>query len=638
MSNNKREVLLLFLLIISVVILANLYLKIPEIEKKLIDNMRDDSIRSLSTTIENFDRHLKHELNKLPNLTPIEAIKSDKSLQEHLESELNMMISTDIIYAYMLYRDDKGKFRFMIDGATEDKVRIGRKFDIQDDGWHKAYEQLIPQLIVQQDLSELWLTYITPVVYKNSAIGLIAVDLSFEHHKQHLLTIAPLKQMLFLVFGLILTIIIVAIVQYALYYFSQKRVYIDGLTGLKNRQYLNDLLPKINFQKYYIAMLDIDHFKNINDSYGHDVGDEVLREIATALDQGIRTEDILVRYGGEEFLLFVSSRNVSHELALSIMERLRNKVEVLEITAQSMTIKPTISIGVNLDTFELKSVNEAIKVADQMLYEAKNNGRNRVMHYSCRSVPLPSENIMLNVHEVKEAIEDKRIFFEYQPIIDLNSGFVYKHEALVRIKSEDGKTLYPGHFLENIKNSQVYKEMTLFMLQYNSERAMQEQLKVSVNLNITDLIDDDIFKQMISVFEENPELTQYITFELLEEEKIDNIDLLRKRIDIIHSFGGQIAIDDFGSGYSNFSHILQLDVDIIKIDGSLIKNIDKSELSLQLVKAIVAFATSSNKTVVAEFIHTKVIMDIVKGLGIPYGQGFYLGKPSIEPMVESVKL
>jgi len=379
MKFKKKNIFIIFMLVLSIMTLVNLYIKVPKIKEEISVNIKENMISSISSIIKNFERHIQEELKSSPKLTLVEIFKNSSITREHFESELNLLVTNDIKYAFMLYRDSKNRFRFLLDGSIKDKIDLGIKFNTRNNTWNRVYNSKKAQMIEQHDLSELWITYIVPILYENNVVGVVAVDLSFDKQKNTLEILQPLKDNLMVVIGLISIIILVALAQYVLYYFSQKRVYIDALTKVKNRQYLNDILPTIEFKKYHIAMLDIDRFKLINDTYGHDVGDDVLKEISTALSSSTRSEDHLVRYGGEEFILLMPLGKLSKKNAFLLLERLRERIGKITILANDEEIKPTISIGANLSTKESNNVYDAIKLADNKLYEAKQQGRNRTI-------------------------------------------------------------------------------------------------------------------------------------------------------------------------------------------------------------------------------------------------------------------
>jgi len=628
MTIQKKEFFFTSLTIITLFIVIMIILEIPQIERDLKNNVKEDMVRTISSIVDNYDNKLRAYASKHPDQTLADILKNDPDLRRELESDLALIVSDDIKYIYVLYYDETHKFRFMLDGSQYEKAEFGQKFDIENQAWEHSYQTKTPQLIEQKDLYSLWLTYLKPIVIDEKVHGVIAIDFSIEGHQHIVDIIQPLHKYVWIFLALIGIGIIISIIQYILYHISQKRVYLDPLTGLYNRNFFNDILSGMDYQKYAIAMMDLDKFKIINDTYGHEIGDEVLKQVSIVLKSSIREYDKLIRYGGEEFLLYISIRDLDHNGVCDILNRLRQNVEAITIQTGLISLHPTISIGLNSYTSHFKNEHDAINMADKMLYDAKHNGRNKV------SVYLPNKTVtehtisFLNVHHVKEAIEEKRIFCEYQPLVHLESNQIIGYEALVRIRDRDGKVLYPGMFLPNIAQSNIYKELTLEILRINFQKVHEMQNCISINLNITDILDDDIYTFIKNHLENMSKDRQFFTFELLEEEQISGLETLKQRIESLRIMGSKISLDDFGSGYSNFNHIFALDVDVIKIDGSLIKDIDTSEISYKLVEAIVAFAKASGKIVVAEYIHSSKILEIVKKLNIEYGQGFYLGKPN----------
>ena len=627
MRIQKKEFLFTILAILALFSVIMIVLEIPQIERDLKNNVKKDMIRSIGSIIDNYDNKLQINASKNPNQTLVNILKNDPNLRNELESDLSMIISEDIKYSYVLYRDNNHKFRFMLDGAIQDKAAFGQKFDVENQAWERAYQTKKAQYFEQKDLYSLWLTYLNPIVIDDKVQGIVAIDFSLEG-KQHITDIIqPLHKYVWIFLALLALGIIIAIFQYILYRLSQKRVYLDPLTGLYNRNFFNDFLSANNYQKYAIAMMDLDKFKVINDTYGHDVGDEVLKAVSNTLKSSIREHDTLVRYGGEEFLLYLSIRDIDHSEIKEIVNRIRQNVESIIIKTGLISIRPTISIGLNFYTSHFKDHHSAISMADKMLYQAKKMGRNIISVYTPDQSITEHSIDFLNVHHVKEAIEEKRVFCEYQPLVDLRINQIVGYEALARIRDRNGTIIYPGMFLPNIANSNIYKELTLTLLDLNFKKVHEEKCCISVNLNITDILDDDIYNAIITHLKNSHSDAKYLTFELLEEEQISNLDSLKDRVASLHAMGSKISIDDFGSGYSNFSHIFALDVDVIKIDGTLIKDIVTSEISQKIVEAIVGFALTSDKKVIAEYVHSFEVMEVVKKLGIVYGQGFYLGKP-----------
>lgn len=622
----KKELIYIAMVTLTILILLLIITEIPKIKRDLQTNIRNSMVQTVSSMLTNIEIEFHRIASSHPKETIEQVLQKNPRIRSDLETMLSILIAEDIKYCYVVFRDSDGKFRFMLDGSTEEKADFGKKFDIEDPAWEKAYETRRPQLIKQSTLTSLWITHLQPIVINDKVEGIIAADFSLDGYQQIIGILEPLQKYIWIFLGLMFLGIIVSVVQYLLYRLTQREVFIDSLTGTYNRNFLNDIIKTLDYQKYAVAMLDLDKFKIVNDTYGHEMGDQVLRKVGSILKSSIREYDKLIRYGGEEFIIFISMRDTDQEEVIRIMERLRHNVEAISIEAGLIVLKPTVSIGLNTYTSHFKNEHDAIAIADKMLYEAKRTGRNKIISYS-PSVTKDTKEMTYNVYHVKEAIEEKRLFCEYQPIIQLQTHEIIGYEALIRIRDRNGKVVYPGMFLPNIAHSHIYKELTLELLRMNFEKVHQTSCPISINLNITDILDDDIYHTILIHLNDSPQEAKFLTFELLEEEQITHLKLLKERLTVIRSFNAKFSIDDFGTGFSNFSHIFSLDIDIIKIDGSLIKEIGSSEVSRKLVESIVAFAKASKKRVIAEFIHSAEVLECVKELGISCGQGFYLGKP-----------
>ena len=229
---------------------------------------------------------------------------------------------------------------------------------------------------------------------------------------------------------------------------------------------------------------------------------------------------------------------------------------------------------------------------------------------------------------VKLALEEDRIVCHYQPIYDYAKEKIYKYEALVRIIEPNGEVTSPAQFLPIIKHTNIHYKLTQRILFTVFEKFKNSRDSVSVNLNFSDLINQDIENSIIETFKENPDLASRVTFEILESDEITDIVLFKQKIKLLHSLGAKVSIDDFGSGYSNFRTILDVEANYLKIDGSLIKNIDKNEKDFKVVKSIIHFAKEANMRTIAEFVHSKEVYDKLLQLDLDYMQGYYIAKPS----------
>jgi len=416
-----------------------------------------------------------------------------------------------------------------------------------------------------------------------------------------------------------------SIMQLFYYFVTRKKIFTDPLTRLYNRNYLNEISPMLDLKKYSIAMLDLDKFKAINDTYGHKTGDFILSETSKIFKSSIRDSDILIRYGGEEFLLFIYNRG-SDDSALKICERIRENINKQTFKYDTNELKAHISIGLHENPSLEKNINEAIKIADKMLYIAKSKGRNRVICYNENA----KKNIITNtkgIDFVKEALNDDRVICHYQPIYDHVKNEIVKYEALVRIIDKNNQLIGPIFFLPEIKDTNIHYKITQRILLIVFNKFTDNNESVSINVNFSDLINNDIEKTIVQALKNDANLASRVTFEILESDEIDNIPLFKDKIDLIHALGATVSIDDFGSGYSNFRTILDIEANYLKIDGSLIKNIDKSEKDFKVVQSIIHFAKVAHMKTIAEFVHSKSVYDKLQELSLDYMQGFYISEP-----------
>ena len=602
-----------------------------------ISNMKTDLNSNINTIFisiaKEFTANIEHEIQQETNGSEVfKKFKNSPELRTHIEHSLSMFISTSFQYVYVLYRDSKGRYRYLLDGSIQDKGEFNQRLEVNTSKWNEVYTTKKPLVINQQNLKSLWITYLNPIVIDNEVVAVIAMDFSTTLPKVIAQAVGPINTTFIYIF--IALIILLCIILFQLYigYRIKRESYIDPLTQVYNRHYLRNFLKNNNINQYQILMLDIDFFKKINDNYGHKAGDFILQKIATSIATKIRIEDILIRYGGEEFIVFV--KNNQEDIGKQIANRIKEYVAKQTFSYDQHPIRATVSIGVNLRPTRSKTINDAIKYADEMLYVAKKSGRNRVVTTQNSKTTHLNE---LDINGVKYAIDEQRVICHFQPIYNIEHKNIQKYEALVRIISSQGELYYPASFLDNIYGTNIYNELTNKILHIVFQTIKQYTIPVSINLNFSDILDDKIFTTLLKNIQNNSTLSRYLIVELLENEQMLNIEIIQEKIAKLKSYGVKIALDDFGSGYANFNLLELIPFDIIKIDGTLIKNIDSSEISLHVVEAVVTLAHKLGIEIVAEFVHSKEILEKLTHLEVTNAQGFYIAKPQatlIEPNIE----
>jgi EAL domain-containing protein (putative c-di-GMP-specific phosphodiesterase class I) len=238
-----------------------------------------------------------------------------------------------------------------------------------------------------------------------------------------------------------------------------------------------------------------------------------------------------------------------------------------------------------------------------------------------------SRNLELSL-VVRDAIENSKVIPYFQAIVDNQTGKVTKYECLARLIDKNEKILSPVIFIPIAKNIKIYNQVTKSIITKSFTTFEKSNYEFNINLSIEDIMSGEMFEFIIDKLKTSKAASR-VTFELLESEAIRDFKKVERFINEVKRYGAKIAIDDFGSGYSNFFYLTKMQADYIKIDGSLIENIDVDKASVIVVETIVAFAKKLGIKTVAEYVHSSIIMDKVKAMGIDYSQGFYIDEPSI---------
>ncbi len=409
----------------------------------------------------------------------------------------------------------------------------------------------------------------------------------------------------------------------------------DLLTGLPNRQYL-EIFFKSEIEKtresleYSLILIDIDNFKFINDTYGHAVGDEILKSIAGILKSIVPRDGLLARSGGDEFAVLLT--NVTIQSAKYFSERLQISIcnNPLQIGNQNIDI--SISTGYTvMDNKE--SIIKFFSLANAALKTAKENGKNK-------AVCLLPENITSNIDDpekinelillIKNAIREDRFVLFLQPIMEIDSKKINHYEALIRLKDKDDKLISPGIFIPIAErfglisdiDHWVFEQVLNIITKYHKTTIFMNISGLSLTNNaLLEFFEKSILESGIDPLHLN------LGFEITETASTKNFIHAQSWMEKFKELGCQIALDDFGVGYTSFTYLRSLPVDFIKIDGSFIHNIDKDSSHRAIVQTINTLAVSLGKRTIAEFVENEAVLKILKEIGVNYGQGYHLGKP-----------
>ena len=399
----------------------------------------------------------------------------------------------------------------------------------------------------------------------------------------------------------------------------------DKLTGLPNRFSFN--LDANAYKQPTFLLFNIDNFKSVNDIYGNEIGDRLLKQVASFLKKWEdRYKDLRLKVyhlGADEFgILIENNKDKAVELAKEIL----NRIENTKFNVEDTELFISMSSGISFEKPLFEKADIALKVAK--------TGRERVIVYNENlEVKKDFEKNIKILNTLKKAFDEDRVVLYYQPILNNKTNKVDKYEVLFRVIDENGNILPPLEVLNVIKGTKYYRKLTETIVN-KALKTLEKypHVKLAVNLSYDDIADEYIKNSVILNRCNNTNVINRLSFEILESESINNYEVVKDFIDHVRNCGIEFAIDDFGSGYSNFIHLINFKPDYIKIDGSLIKELPNSEKAQILVDTINQFAHKLGIKTVAEFVCCEEVYKKVLELGIDYSQGYYIGKPS--PKIE----
>ncbi len=619
----RSDVFFVLLLILVVSTSIPVYIGSLKIEEHVQRRMISDMVSVVGHTFSNIGEFIKSRVKDRDIVT---AFYQDRELRMSVENTLSLLVTPEIKYVYIVYRDEEGKFRFLADGSREDRAELGEKLDVlHEDRWLEAIEGKKSVVIVQTNLHTIGATYLKPIVQNGKVRALLVADISVQKIREVRSSLNLIRQ---LSTGSIIASVF--FLYMALYQYLKKRklvreLYTDRLTGLFNRNYLDHTGANIDLSRYYLALIDIDDFRKVNATYGEEAGDAVLRELADFLRKSMKSA-ILIRYAGEEFMVLIPKETFRNKAqVIGFFEDLKDRVKRHTIRYRGSEIRVKMSVGLNISTGRERSLEEAIKNADRALYRAKRSGKDRVEAYDESVEQLRKK---LSIGEVMDAIDGGRVLCHYQPVVDLESGEVTHYEALARILGSDGEIYTPAFFLEDIKGTFIYTRFVREIININVELLRRRKdLKVSVNLAPTDVTDESVLEALLGV---DRSIRRRMLLEITEVEGIHSFEGVKRAISELRRLGYRICIDDFGAGYSNLVNLTQMRIDYLKIDGSIVRDIHRNRMSRLLTEMVTRFCNEVGIKVIGEFVENERVLKELKRIGVHYGQGYHLGKP--EPL------
>ena len=411
----------------------------------------------------------------------------------------------------------------------------------------------------------------------------------------------------------------------------------DPLTGLPNRllfrSKLEDAIKSALADKSRIAVLfvDLDFFKTFNDSLGHDAGDAVLRTAAVRLKDAIRQDDLVARFGGDEFVVLITRLEAQHaeHVALLVAEGiLEALVKPFDVVGSRLNMPA--SIGVAMFPHDGADAGTLLKNADTAMYAAKQAGRNRIEHFSGGSSRQQAQRTQYE-NDMRRGIADNEFFLMFQPQVDAATGSPTGLEALLRWRHHTRGLIQPGDFITVAEESGIIhslgqRALELACHQFKVWQGQDIHPRISVNVSAKQLEDPNWLKSIDQTIQTSGIPPQYLDLEITESMLVGNPQNVIETLDTLGQMGVTLTLDDFGTGYSSLSYLTRLPFHTIKIDRSFIQHIDDKPRR-GIVQAIVAIAHSLGMRVIAEGVETPLQLSIVRDLGCEEIQGFYLSKP-----------
>jgi len=414
----------------------------------------------------------------------------------------------------------------------------------------------------------------------------------------------------------------------------------DALTTLYNRRKFiiefEQILNQAVRSKLQGALLflDLDQFKDINDSCGHKVGDQVLKQVSQTLLDITRTTDIVARLGGDEFAIILPVTDA--EGAITLADKINDQLAVLELNFNDIRYKISCSLGIVRFPMSDLSVEELISNADLAMYQAKSRGKNTWHQFALDDkTRLQLETRVLWKQKIEDALKNNRFVFYYQPIMDISTRTVSHYEALLRMQNEDGSISPPATFIQVAEQTGLIHEIDHHVLHHGILKQAEldkNNRQISLSLNLSGYAVDDamllpLLKQLFHESEVNPE---HLIFELTETAAVADIRQAKVLMDQMKKLGCRFSLDDFGTGFASFRYMRELPVDIVKIDGSFVTDLVHNPDDQLFVKALVDVAKGMGKKTIAEFVENAETLALLHVFGVDYAQGYYIGKPQPE--------
>jgi diguanylate cyclase (GGDEF)-like protein len=411
----------------------------------------------------------------------------------------------------------------------------------------------------------------------------------------------------------------------------------DSLTGLLNRRrFRAELDQYVSFSARYggqgaVMVIDIDGLKEVNDKLGHQAGDRLIRRVAEVLRERVRATDLVARLSGDEFAVLMPQTDTAG--ALQLGEDLR--AQVAEGFAQSAETAPaSISVGITMFGGQNGAGSEAVLLAaDQAMYQAKEEGRNRIMLFHAPGeAAAPSQRAQTTSARIRDALTQNRLRLATQPIRSLADGGIERYELFLRMTGESGELLPAASFIEVAERSGMVQELDRWVVARALELMAEREragapVSLHMNLSGASMTDLSVLEFIERRLDEGDADPARCTFEITQTARVEDYDTAGAFADRLTEFGCEVAIDDYGAGFSPFAYLKKVPFDVIKIDGTFVRDMSRNDADQLVVKAIVEIARGLGKRTIAEFVEDEDTRTLLQKYGVDMAQGYHLGRP-----------
>jgi len=413
----------------------------------------------------------------------------------------------------------------------------------------------------------------------------------------------------------------------------------DKLTSLPNRKMFQEEIEKCisrcncSDELFAVMFIDVDNFKNINDTYGHTTGDKLLEIVAKRMKIYIRDSDILARLGGDEFAILlqdIKNPTVPGNIANKILDAMQKPIYI-----NQHTIFSSISIGIYVSDHQNESREKILSYADVAMYAAKNSGKAKYIYFNKKMHDnIESETLLEN--KLRDAIKNKEFKVYFQPIMEPKTETLYGIETLLRWEYK-GEIVTPDNFIRKLESNGMILDVTYMIIENVFEMIERKKFKntVSINLSILQFYDENFLPFLKRVLQKHPFVhPQKVHFEITESVFAQNNDLIFSTMELIKKLGFKFSLDDFGTGYSSLSYIKDYPISTIKIDKSFVNNLLDDVKSQELLEGIVYLAKILHLTIIIEGVEDAATLKMVTKYNSVKIQGYYFYKPMLKEEFE----